>query len=76
MHEISGTCSTHLYIDKPIQNFCRNIRREEYLAVDGRIRKRISGCGMNLSGSGKVTLAGCCEHGYDPSGFHRLQGIY
>jgi hypothetical protein len=25
-------------------------------------------CGLNLSGSGSGTVAGCCEHGSEPSG--------
>jgi hypothetical protein len=29
----------------------------------------LGGCRLHLSGFGQDTLAGCCEHGNEPSGF-------
>jgi hypothetical protein len=44
------------------------VRKLETISVDGRIilkwilKKWVGGCGVNLSGSGQGSVAGCCEH--------------
>jgi len=50
--------------------------------LDGRIIlkyilgwNRVWGCGLGSSGSRQRPMAGCCEHGNEPSGLHKSPGI-
>jgi hypothetical protein len=36
--------------------------------LDGYLENRVGGCGLDSSGSGYGPVAGCCEHGNEPSG--------
>jgi hypothetical protein len=33
------------------------------------LKKGVKRCGLHSSGSGDGSVAGCCEHGNEPSGF-------
>lgn len=33
------------------------------------------GCGLDSAVSGQGPVAGCCEHGYEPLGFHKRRRI-
>ena len=33
------------------------------------------GYGLDIAGSGQGEVAGTCEHGNEPSGFHKMRGI-